>query len=282
MDMGSVLTCTKASWWSYMALVCRVGHVTGGATDNHFPFSYSESGVSSLNFHLDRERTWFSSTAKPAAPPGQAGSAPPPSPSKTYRPAVYADYYGAKDATFSADWCACFSVYRELKNASWMPNFGFTIGVYVNIKQVSSLRTTDMTYICTGVWQSWVIIQRLNVALAWTVSSFYLPIWDQTWAKTTHYYHVKCPWGLGHHPVQPVGSVVLPMPRCLSWPCWLSSRSWTEKRWCCSQMPSKKHRKHKQHTRIPPHEPVCRLTIVLFENGGDLCSEMTSTQKYKT
>ena len=47
--------------------------------------------------------------------------------------------------------CGCFSVYRELKNASWMPNFGFTIGVYVNIKQVSSLRTTDMTYICTGV-----------------------------------------------------------------------------------------------------------------------------------
>ena len=178
--------------------------------------------------------------------------------------------------------CGCFSVYRQLKNASWMPNFGFTIGVYVNIKQVSSLRTTDMTYICTGVWQSWVIIQRLNVALAWTVSSFYLPLWDQTWAKTTHYYHVKCPWELGHHPVQPVGSVVLPMPRCLSWPCWLSSRSWTEKRWCCSQMPSKKHRKHKQHTRIPPHEPVCRLTIVLFENGGDLCSEMTSTQKYKT
>jgi hypothetical protein len=58
MDMGSVLiTYTEASWWSYMALVCRVGHVTGGATDNHFPFSYSESGVSSLNFHLDRERT---------------------------------------------------------------------------------------------------------------------------------------------------------------------------------------------------------------------------------
>ena len=89
----------------------------GGATDNQFPFLYSESesGVSSLNFHLDRERTRFSSTAKPAAPPGQAGSAPPSNPSKTRRPAIYADYYGAKDATFSADWCACFSVYRELK-----------------------------------------------------------------------------------------------------------------------------------------------------------------------
>ena len=27
--------------------------------------------------------------------------------------------------------CGCFSVYRELKNASWMPNFGFTVEVYV-------------------------------------------------------------------------------------------------------------------------------------------------------
>ena len=33
---------------------------------------------------------------------------------------------------------------RVEKNASWMPNFGFTIGVYVNIKQLSSLKTTGM------------------------------------------------------------------------------------------------------------------------------------------
>ena len=151
MDMGSVLTCTKASCWSHIALAYRIGHVSGGATENHFPFSYSESGVSSLNFHLDRERAWFSSTTKPAAPPGQMGSFLPPNPSKAHRPAVYANYYGAQDATFSADWCASFSDYRDLKNASWMPNFGFTIGVYVNIQQFSSLKTTGMTYICPGV-----------------------------------------------------------------------------------------------------------------------------------
>ena len=170
------------------------------------------------------------------------GPGPPPNPIKAHKPAANTNCYGAQDAGFVADWCACFSVYRELKNAPWMPNFGFTIGVYVNIKQFSSLNTTGMTYICSGVWQGLVIIQRLNVALAWTIHSFYLPIEGQTWARTTHYYHVKWPWGLDHHPVQPVDSMVLPMPGGLSWPPWLSSRSWTENIWCYCQMPSKKQK----------------------------------------
>ena len=77
MDMGSLLMCTGASCWSYMALAYRIGHAMGGATDNLFSFSYSESGVLSLNFHPDRERPYLFvtilvySTAKLAAPPGQ-------------------------------------------------------------------------------------------------------------------------------------------------------------------------------------------------------------------
>ena len=84
------------------------------------------------------------STAKPAAPPDQRDQAPSLITSKPHRPAVYANYYGAQDAAFSANWCACLSVYRELKNASWVLNFGFTIEVYVNIQQFSSLKTTGM------------------------------------------------------------------------------------------------------------------------------------------
>jgi hypothetical protein len=35
-----------------MAVVYRVEHVMGGATGYRFSFSYSESGVLSLNFHV--------------------------------------------------------------------------------------------------------------------------------------------------------------------------------------------------------------------------------------
>ena len=113
--MGSLLTCTGASCWSDMARWYFVSVFKGGATGNHFPFSYSESGVLSLNFQLDRERPCFCSNTKPAAQPGQRGPTPAPNPSKAHRPAVYANYYGAQDAGFSADWCACISVCRELK-----------------------------------------------------------------------------------------------------------------------------------------------------------------------
>ena len=115
--MGYLSTCTGTSCWSEMAFAYRVGHVMGGATNNHFPFSNSESGVSSLNFHLDRERPLFSSTAKPAAAPDQRAPSPPPKPFKAHRTAVYANYYGVQDAAFAADWCACFSVYRELEKS---------------------------------------------------------------------------------------------------------------------------------------------------------------------
>jgi hypothetical protein len=40
----------------------------------------------------------------------------------------------------STTWSISGALDRELKNASWMPNFGFTIGVHVNIKQFSSLK----------------------------------------------------------------------------------------------------------------------------------------------
>jgi hypothetical protein len=93
--MGSLLTCTGVSCWSYMALAYRVGPAMGGATDSLFSFSYSESGVLSLNVHLDRRWPCFSSTAKLAAPPGQRGPTPVPNPSEAHSPAVYANYYGA-------------------------------------------------------------------------------------------------------------------------------------------------------------------------------------------
>ena len=57
-------------------------------------------------------------------------------------------------------------------NASLMRNFRFVIRVYVNIKRFSSLNTTGMTHMCTGGWQGWVIIQRLNLALAWPIRYF--------------------------------------------------------------------------------------------------------------
>ena len=113
--MGSLLTCTGASCWSYAAVACGAVDVMGGATGNYFSYSYSESGVLSLNFHLDRERPCFASTANLAAPPVQRGTAPTPNPSEAHSPAVYANYYGAQDAGFGADWCSCFSVCRELK-----------------------------------------------------------------------------------------------------------------------------------------------------------------------
>ena len=40
---------------------------------------------------------------------------------------------------------------ESYKNASWMRNFWLSIVVYVNIKQFSSLSTTGMTHMCTGV-----------------------------------------------------------------------------------------------------------------------------------
>ena len=60
------------------------------------------------------------------------------------------------------------------------------------------------------------------------------------------------------------------MPSALNSPPWLSSRSWPENGRCYCQLPSKKYRKHHHHTRIPPHEPGCRLTIVIWEWGGSL------------
>jgi hypothetical protein len=77
------------------------------------------------------------------------------------------------------------------KNASRIRNFRFVIRIYVNIKRFSSLNTTGMTHMCTGVWQGWIIIHRLNLALAWPMQYFNLPIGGQIWAKTTHYYNVK-------------------------------------------------------------------------------------------
>jgi hypothetical protein len=62
-----------------------------------------------------------------------------PKPSKAHTPAVYADYYGPQDTGFAAVSCACFSVYASLlaescKNASWVRNCWFAVGLYVNIK----------------------------------------------------------------------------------------------------------------------------------------------------
>ena len=74
-----------------------------------------ESGVLSLNFQLDRERPCFCSNTKPTAQPSQRAPTPPPNASKSHRPAIYANFYGAQDAGFSADWCACISVCRELR-----------------------------------------------------------------------------------------------------------------------------------------------------------------------
>ena len=113
--MGPLLACIGASCWSYMALVRRSWAFKGIATVNHFPFSYSESGVLSLNFQLDRERPYFCSNTEPAAPPDRRGLKLAPNASKAHRAAVYANYYGAQDAGFSADWWACFSVCREFK-----------------------------------------------------------------------------------------------------------------------------------------------------------------------
>ena len=87
----------------------------GGATGNHFHTSYSESGVLSSNFQLDRERQFFCSNTKPAAPLDQRGRNPAPNASKAHRVPIYAIYHGAQDAGFSADWCACISVCRELQ-----------------------------------------------------------------------------------------------------------------------------------------------------------------------
>ena len=101
----------------------RVGNVMGGTTDYRFSFSYSESGVFSLNFHLDRERSCFFPTANLAAPPGQRGPTLVQNSSEAHSPAVYDNCYGAQDADFGADWCSCFSVC----------NFLFTIDVYVDI-----------------------------------------------------------------------------------------------------------------------------------------------------
>ena len=56
-----------------------------------------------------------------------------------------------KMRVLAADCCTCFSVCRELKNASWMRNSWFAIVVYVNVKQFSSLNATGMTHMCTGV-----------------------------------------------------------------------------------------------------------------------------------
>ena len=115
MDMGSLLTCTVVSYKSGMSFVFRVRNVKGGGTRYHFSSSYSESGVLSLNFHLDRERPCFSPTANLTALPGKRAPTPPPNSSKAHRVHVYAIYYGAQDAGFSADWCACISVCRELQ-----------------------------------------------------------------------------------------------------------------------------------------------------------------------
>ena len=93
--MGPLLTCTGASCYLYTALPGRAGNFVGGATSYHFPSSYSESGVLSLNFQLYRERSCFSSAANLAAPPGQRGPTPTPNPSEAHSPAVYANYYGA-------------------------------------------------------------------------------------------------------------------------------------------------------------------------------------------
>ena len=109
--MGSLLTCTGASCWPNTSVACRAVHVMGGATDHRFSLSYSESSVLSLNFHLDRERPCFPSTANLAAPSGQTGPTPAPNSSEAHSPAVYANCYGAQDAGFfGADWCSCFSV----------------------------------------------------------------------------------------------------------------------------------------------------------------------------
>ena len=113
--MGSLLTCIGASCWSDMARWYFVSVFEGGATGNHLPFSYSESGVLSLNFHLDRERPYFSSTTNLAKAAGKRGPTPPPNPSEAHSPTVYADYYGAQDAGFGADWSSCFSVCIDLK-----------------------------------------------------------------------------------------------------------------------------------------------------------------------
>ena len=75
----------------------------GGTTGNHFHASHSESGVLSSNFQLDRERQCFCSNTKPAAQPDQRGRTPAPNASKAHRVPVYAIYYGAQDAGFSAD-----------------------------------------------------------------------------------------------------------------------------------------------------------------------------------
>ena len=113
--MGSLLACTGASCWSYAARMCYVYVFWGGAAGSHFPLSYSESGVLSLNFQLDGERPCFCLNTKPAAQPFQRGPTPPPNTSEARRPAVYANYYGAQDAGFFADWCVCISDCRELK-----------------------------------------------------------------------------------------------------------------------------------------------------------------------
>ena len=48
---------------------------------------------------------------------------------------------GARASLFAESW----------KNASSVRNFWFTIVVYANIKQFSSLNTAGMTHMCTGV-----------------------------------------------------------------------------------------------------------------------------------
>ena len=151
--MGSLLTCTGASCWSDMARWCFVSVFKGRAIGNHFPFSYSESGVLSLNFQLDRERPCFVRT--PNQRHSRAKGAQP-------RPQTQAKHTGRlfmlltmvpKMQVFLRIGARASLFAESYKNASWVRNFWFTIVVYVNIKQFSGLNTAGKAHMCTGVRQ---------------------------------------------------------------------------------------------------------------------------------
>ena len=60
------------------------------------------------------------------------------------------------------------------------------------------------------------------------------------------------------------------MPRALSSPPWLSSRSWPKNGRCYCQLPSKKYRKHHHHTKIPPPGSGCHPSCRFSEWGVPL------------